>query len=172
MGAKQLPLEETRAYQRRQAALKRKKIKQAAAKQSREMARRATKDAIHELATEAFGEGGLTPAREEALAAIVAGPDSTAITITSPNHLRHLVKKARQKMAERALDYMDVHLEAVRGAIKEGQFDVALRHTEWALEASGDAEERVIERPVKVIEGKGPAGVLVGVNLGGIPQKG
>lgn len=168
---KRLPLEQTKTYQRKQAAIKKRQLKQRAAKQSRAMANMAQKEAAQKLAEEVFGEGGLTPARKEALAAVVGGPGSELV-VTSPMHLRVLVRRAREIFTEKATDYMQEHLAAVRGANADKQFDVAAKHAEWALEALGDAEERVIERPLKITGGTGQAPIMVGVNLGGVPTKG
>lgn len=170
MGAK-LPLEQTKAYQRKQAAIKRRQLKQRATKQQKEVARRASKDAINKIAEEAFGEGGLTPARVEALAAVVTGSGSADISITSPNQFRYLIRKAREKFTENAEAYMAEHLNAVRGANADKQYDVAARHAEWAMEAFGDVEERVIDRPLRITGGTGQAPIMVGVNLGGVPNK-
>ena len=169
-GERLKPIEETADYKKRQAATLRRKLKHRATLQRREMARRATKDAIDKVAGEAFGEGGLTPARREALAAVVAGPDSHTITIASPAHLKVLIRKAKEKLTEKDEEYIDNHAKAVSGALAKGEFDVAARHAEWAMEAIGDGDDRVIERPLKIATGNGQAPIMVGVNLGGMSK--
>ena len=165
-----MPREQTKAFKRNQEAARKKQLKQQALKQRRSLVNRVKKQAVERLAEEVFGEGGLTPARQEALAAVVVGPDAGAITVSSPNHLRHLVRKAREKFTEKAESYMDEHLASVKGAREAGQFDVAARHAEWALDAFGDQEERLIERVAPTAAPTGGSSVMVGVNLGGMPK--
>ena len=169
-GKKQKPLQETRAYQRRQEAILKQKKKRETARKQKEVARQATKVAIQEVAEQAFGEHGLTPARLEALSAVVVGPDGGEVSVTSGRQLKMLINRAREKFMKNAENYIDIHAASTRLALTAGEFDVAARHAEWAIEAFGDDEDRVVTRPLRTAQPQ-TTPLVVGVNLGGLANR-
>lgn len=152
------------------AAAQRRKEKHEAMLRRRRVARHVAKQTLDIVAEETFGPGGLTPARQEALAAVLVGPDAGPLHVTSATHLRHLVRKVREKFIGQADKYLDAHLNAVNGAIQEKDYDTAARHTEWALDRMADEDERVTAPPqqTKVIQPT-QNNLNIGVPLGGLP---
>lgn len=165
------PVEETKLYQKRQAALTAQKNKRAKRLAALSVAHQASKLAVEKMAEESFGEGGLTPDRQEALAAIVLGEGGQSLTITSPAALRHFINKARKKFFEHAERYVDTHIKAVEAAYADGEYEVAGRLSQWAMENLGDAEERVVTKPAKENVAPQTVPIMVGVSLGGSLQK-
>jgi hypothetical protein len=98
---------------------------------------------------------------------VLLGPDGGTLSVSSPQTLRTLIGKARKKFFEHAENYIDIHVASTRLALTAGEFDVAARHAEWAMEALGDDEERVVTRPQKQA-GAPPQQLILGVNLGGL----
>lgn len=166
-----LPKHERQTIKRKVAAAKKKQAKQRALKAKRAFAHQAQKTALNEMAEQAFGEEGLTPARLEALSKVVLGPDAGMLTINNPQALHIFLKRAKRKFTSLAENYVNLHHQSVVGAYSVGEFDTAARHAEWALEALGDKEDRVIE-PAPRQQQAAPqmAPIMVGVNLGGVPR--
>lgn len=168
-GQRRKPVHQTRGYLRKQAGILKQKRRHERTLRKRAFLNQAKKQAVEAVAEEAFGEGGLTPARQEALSAVVLGPDGGELSITSVNALRKFIKEARAKFTKRAGQYLDIHLNSTAAALSAGEFDVAARHAEWAIEALGDKEERVVERAPKAAPMAPPSQpIVVGVNLGGV----
>jgi hypothetical protein len=76
------------------------------------------------------------------------------------------IKEGRLAFTEQAKTYVNLHLQATRAAYAAGEFDVAARHAEWAMEKLGTKNLRLIEMPESEKGGSG-AKIMVGVKIGG-----
>ena len=165
------PKEETKAWQRKQASIQKKKDRQEALAKRTEAVRVSQKAAVQALAEEAFGEGGLTPAREQALAQVLLGPEGGKLSLNNPQALKRHINKAREKFLQLADRYVDTHFKAVNGALASGEFETAARHAEWAMENLGDGPDRLVEPAPRTVNQPAPTPILVGVNLGGLTKE-
>jgi hypothetical protein len=166
------PRKELQTTKRKRAATEKRKAKHQKTLAKRQFARQATKTALNTMAEEAFGEEGLTPQVIDTLSRVVLGPEAVGqLTITKPGQLRVFLARAKRKFTSLAENYVNLHHQSVVGAYSAGEYDTAARHAEWALEALGDKEERVIEpAPKQVQAAPQMAPIMVGVNLGGVPR--
>lgn len=161
------PKEQSKTWQRRQAGIEKRKLRQRATVRRREVAQQAQKLALEKVAEEAFGEGGLTPERHQALSAVIVGPEGGDLSINNPTVLRHFVRKAKRKFLEHADRYIDIHINSTEAAMQAGEFDVAAKHAEWAMEAFGvEGEHVVTPAPKSVQTMPSTPPIMVGVNLG------
>ena len=158
---------------RKIAAAQRKKQKMEARRRRMAAVKHISKKAVEITAEQIFGEGGLTPARHEAMSAVLVGPENGLVPVTSVSALKVLVRKARQRFIENADRYMKTHVEVVEKAFNTGELDLAARHAEWALDRMADDGERVTDPPSKstTVQTSPPQTLNVGVALGGMPQK-
>lgn len=165
--------EDTKGYQKRQAATLKKKHRQQEVVARKQANQQASKMAMDVMAEEAFGEGGLTPERKAALSAVILGPESGHdLMITSPNVLRKFIKDAREKFLSHANRYVEVHLRATQAALSCGEFETAGRMSQWAMEAFSEDEDRVVYKESKtaLVQPQAPR-IMVGVQLGSVGKK-
>lgn len=87
-----------------------------------------------------------------------------------PDTIRTMLAEARSLFVENQRRYVNTHMSAVEGALREGQYDVAATHSEWAMKHVSHEGERIIEAPEKSEASGGNGNVYVGVQIGGIPQ--
>ncbi len=97
-----------------------------------------------------------------------------AIALGAKDHLemakrevKEHLKQTKRRFQLSAGDYQQLHLEATRRAMDDKQFDVAARSSQWALEKMQEGDVRVIE---KTADTSGAPKIMIGVQLGGIPQ--
>lgn len=121
-----------------------------------------------EAALATLGPGA--PAEKvEAIGAILVGPeDGKGLVINTERSLKQLIRKAREKFAENAGLYVDMHRGAVSAALETGEFETAIKAAQWAMENLGEDEERIIQKPMERTA-EGPR-VLIGVQVGGMKQ--
>lgn len=85
----------------------------------------------------------------------------------TPGAIKHLILQARDQFADNAKSYVDTHLRSVQAAYGAGEFDVAARHAEWAMENLSHEGTTIIEKVVVKRDDATPK-ILIGVNMGGI----
>ncbi len=118
------------------------------------------------------GKNPLTPPEQKALAVIIPNaPEELKRGVASPRIQKSALLVAKAQFVKNAEAYVDTHLLATQAAMAKGEFDVAAKHAEWALEAVGDGKHRVIEAATRLASGtQGGPRVLVGVQIGGMPR--
>lgn len=82
-----------------------------------------------------------------------------------PSTVRACIERARERFAEVAEGYVEVHQLATEGALNRHDYDTAAKHAEWALEHLSHEGQRVIDKDKA--ETHAPK-ILIGVNLGGM----
>ena len=82
-----------------------------------------------------------------------------------PSTVRDCIQRARENFVATAEGYVEVHQQAVEGALNRRDYDTAAKHAEWALEHLSHEGQRVVDRDVA--ETHAPK-VIIGVNLGGM----
>jgi hypothetical protein len=83
----------------------------------------------------------------------------------TPQTTRTIIERARDRFAEAAEDYVEAHITATQQALAEGEFDVAARASQWAMEHLASEGVRVVEKAEAVST---QPKVMIGINLGGI----
>ena len=127
--------------------------------------------------------GKLTSAEIATVALVVKDaplntPDARAIDLTArllqrdENTIRSAIQQARAKLQARATEYVDLHFESAKQALKDGEPDVARKASEWAISNisatdSAGKSERIIEKPTS---GSDMPVIQIGVALGGLPH--
>ena len=81
------------------------------------------------------------------------------------NTVKHLIFRAREKFNDAAEEYVDIHLQATRKALKKGDNEQAIKGSAWAIQNISAEGERIIDKPTD--EGSSGVKVLVGVKIGG-----
>ena len=82
-----------------------------------------------------------------------------------PSTVRDCIQRARENFVATAEGYVEVHQQAVEGALSRRDFDTAAKHAEWALEHLSHEGQRVVDRDVA--ETHVPK-IIIGVALGGM----
>lgn len=88
----------------------------------------------------------------------------------NPETIKQLVLQARDQFIDNAKLYVEVHAKAVQSAYHNGEFDTALRGSQWAMENLSSEGVGVIEAASKAGPDSGPK-VVIGVNLGGMTPR-
>lgn len=122
---------------------------------------RVEKNLIDHLVRDTPGE--IAPAQVDALAlALRRNP------LTVAQH----IELAKKRLQERALEYVDLHMESAKKALEIGEVGEARKAAEWALSkiSAKDNEGKI----VRIIDESsahesGPA-IQIGIALGGLPQ--
>lgn len=84
-----------------------------------------------------------------------------------PEAMKLAIEAAREAFINNAQLYIEKHRDAVRAAYAAGEFDIAAKHAEWAIERLGTKEGMLLEQPKVEMASSGPR-ILVGINMGGI----
>lgn len=82
-----------------------------------------------------------------------------------------LIDEARETLAGAALDYVQMHKEAVEKAVANGDaksLEVAIKGTQWAMSNLSLEGKRVID--ARQVDGGGGPRILIGIKLGGLVQ--
>ena len=82
-----------------------------------------------------------------------------------PSTVRDCIQRARENFVATAEGYVEVHQQAVEGALNRRDFDTAAKHAEWALEHLSHEGQRMVDRDVA--ETHAPK-IIIGVALGGM----
>ncbi len=85
----------------------------------------------------------------------------------TPEAIHKLILDAREKFIENAMGYVDKHKLAVEKALEKGDFDVAARHSEWAMERMAHEGVTMLEA-VQIDKKDGGPKIVVGINMGGM----
>lgn len=88
----------------------------------------------------------------------------------NPETIKQLVLQARDQFIDNAKLYVEVHAKSVQSAYANGEFDTALRGSQWAMENLSSEGVGVIEAANKAGPDSGPK-VVIGVNLGGMTPR-
>lgn len=83
----------------------------------------------------------------------------------STEAVRSMIQRARNKFTDAAEEYVDTHLQATQGALQKGDYHVAVKAAQWAMENISVEGERIIDK-VDTTQ-QGPR-VFVGIKLGGL----
>lgn len=98
----------------------------------------------------------LTPTQERSLGHVFQ---------RGPGVIKKMIQEAREKFAERAGEYVDIHYQAATGALADGKYEVAGDLAQWAMKEIASEGVRIIDRPSEVVN---VPKVMIGVKLGGI----
>jgi hypothetical protein len=102
--------------------------------------------------------GPLQPKQVKALA---------TLTRRSVAQMQAVIEEAAVEFAEAAKDYVWIHKQATSDAYATGDFETAVKASQWAIEKIGKGNVRVIE-PAKGNAGEGGTKILIGIRLGGM----
>lgn len=102
--------------------------------------------------------GPLQPRQVKALA---------VLTRRSVEQIQDVINEAAAEFAEAAKDYVWIHKQATSDAYSTGDFETAVKASQWAIEKIGKGAVRVIE-PVKGSGEGGGTKILIGIKLGGM----
>ncbi len=85
------------------------------------------------------------------------------------------VKAAREKLAARAQELIDLQFKIIKDAMKAEKFEVAASANQWMIEHLPSEDgvtilDQGIDKP-KVVEAKTGPSINIGFALGGMPQK-
>jgi hypothetical protein len=86
------------------------------------------------------------------------------------------VREAREALKEKALDLFEQYDNAIKVALANGEYDVALKHLQWLIEhMPAEDGERMVDASVNKEGGEvraiGPQ-INLGIMLGGVSQPG
>jgi hypothetical protein len=99
--------------------------------------------------------------------------EATAIVLKrSPSAIARAVEDAKQRLQERASEYVDLHMDAAKKALEINEVGEARKAAEWALEhisATDDQGKRVSIVESKASESNAPT-IKIGIALGGLPH--
>lgn len=102
--------------------------------------------------------GPLQPKQVKALA---------TLTRRTVEQVQAVIEDAAVEFAEAAKDYVWIHKNATSDAYATGDFETAVKASQWAIEKIGKGAVRVIE-PVKGSGEGGGTKILIGLKLGGM----
>jgi hypothetical protein len=123
-------------------------------------------------------QGGVTDVERQTIKALVLDQPTeiTPVQIKAlatglrrtPEAIKALIAEAREDFAAAAIEYVDIHKQAVMAALANGDsksLEVARKGAAWAMTNIAAEGERVVERP-----DNGPQGnrIIIGVQIGGI----
>lgn len=99
---------------------------------------------------------------------------STAIMLNrTPETIAKAIDEARARLADQALEYVDIHMSSTRNALADRDHDVARKAAEWALEhISAKDTDGKQHRIIDVAESSSTAPrIQIGIALGGLPGR-
>ncbi len=95
-------------------------------------------------------------------------PESLAvIEATAKSEVKHRIWLAKRRLNMNVARYVDLHMEAAEGALREKNFEGAGKMAQWAMQNASEGEARVIDKPD---EGPAQSKVMIGIQLGGLPN--
>jgi hypothetical protein len=89
------------------------------------------------------------------------------LTRRSVEQVQGVIEEAAVEFAEAAKDYVWIHKNATADAYSTGDFETAIKGSQWAMEKIGKGNARVIE-PAKGASDGGGTKILIGIKLGGM----
>jgi hypothetical protein len=89
----------------------------------------------------------------------------STVTRRSKAVIKTLIEEARDSFVEQADRYVQIHREAVEGALESGDHEQAIKGSQWYLEHVSSEGARIVDKAAA-----GPAGtkIMLGISLGGM----
>ena len=100
----------------------------------------------------------LTPTQERSLGHVFQ---------RGPTVIKRMIQEARERFAERAGEYTDIHFQSAQGALADGDYEVAGELAQWAMKEISMEGVRVIDKANT--EAQVPR-VMIGIKLGGLTE--
>lgn len=83
----------------------------------------------------------------------------------SPEAIRTMIAEARENFVASAGDYVAIHKQATQAALDEGEYETALKGSQWAMTNLSGEGQRIVDKPTGEAAG---TKVMIGIQMGGM----
>lgn len=83
----------------------------------------------------------------------------------SPEAIRTMIAEARENFVASAGDYVAIHKQATQGALDDGEYETAIKGSQWAMTNLSGEGQRIVDKPTGEAAG---TKIMIGIQMGGM----